>query len=263
MSLSADQLAAIRAFAVGIAREAGAATLPHFRRGVQVETKSDDSPVTVADREAEQFLRARISERFPEHAIVGEEYGSDGRESRGRWIVDPIDGTFSFIHGVPLYSNLVAFEWDGVAVVGVINLPAIEECVHAAQGQGCIWERAGDRRPACVSQVATLAEARLVTTTVKNTIAFERYDAYRRLLDACQHDRGWPDAYGYALVATGRAEIMLDPIMSLWDTAALFPVLTEAGGTLTDWRGNATHTAPEAIATNGLLLPETLRLVSK
>ncbi len=263
MSLSPDELAALRGFAVEIAREAGTATLPHFRRGVQVETKSDDSPVTVADREAEQFLRARITERFPEHALVGEEYGSDGREARGRWIVDPIDGTYSFIHGVPLYSNLVAFEWDGEAVVGVINLPAIGECLHAARGQGCTWERPGQRQPARVSRVSTLAEARLGVTTIKNTIAFERYEAYRRLLETCQHDRGWPDAYGYALVATGRAEIQLDPIMSVWDTAALFPVLTEAGGTLTDWSGNPTHTAPEAIATNGLLLNAVLNTVSK
>ena len=253
--MDAAQLRELFDFAVEIAQSAGAGTLEHFNAGVEVETKADHSPVTIADKQAEQHLRSRIETRFPTHGILGEEFGETVGTEPARWILDPIDGTFSFICGVPLYATLVGFEWRGEMLAGVIHLPALRETVYAARGLGCWWN--GER--AHVSDVSDISQARLLYTGTKWMFAKGRRRELERLLDACGNDRGWSDAYGYALVATGRADIALDPSVSIWDVAALFPVITEAGGTLTDWSGSATHTAPEAVATNGVLLDAVMR----
>lgn len=242
-------------FAVESAQLAGSFTLGYFNASPPVELKADRSPVTAADRGAEERLRQRIERAFPTHGIVGEEHGVKTGTAPARWILDPIDGTQSFISGVPLFAVLIGFEWEGEAVAGVIHMPALGETVYAARGLGCRW----NGRAAHVSDVSELSEARLVFASSKAPKKYGKGPEFERLLAASGHDRGFPDAYGYALVATGRAEIALDPVMNLWDTAALFPVLTEAGGTLTDWNGNATHTAPEAIATNGRLFPAVMQ----
>jgi histidinol-phosphatase len=242
-------------FAVESAQLAGSFTLGFFNASPPVELKADRTPVTAADRGAEERLRQRIERAFPTHGIVGEEFGEKAGSEPARWILDPIDGTYSFICGVPLYAVLIGFEWEGEAVAGVIHLPALQETVYAAKGLGCRW----NGRPARVSDVKDIGEARLVFASAKFARKHGKGAEFERLLTACGNDRGFCDAYGYALVATGRAEIAVDPVMSLWDTAALYPVVTEAGGSLTDWRGNATHTAPEAIATNGHLLEPVLR----
>jgi histidinol phosphatase-like enzyme (inositol monophosphatase family) len=247
--LQEKELVRILDFAVESAQLAGAVTLGYFNAGVPHVMKTDNTPVTVADREAEQLLRRRIEATFPDHGIVGEELGEKRGRVPARWILDPIDGTMSFISGVPLYSVLIGFEWDGEVLAGVIHLPALHETVYAARGLGCRW----NGRPARVSEVSDVAHARLLVTSTKLTYEHGRGPAYERLRAACYVDRGWSDAYAYALLATGRAEIVLDSRMALWDTAAVLPVMTEAGGTLTDWSGRATHTAPEAVATNGRL----------
>lgn len=247
--MNTDELRDILEFAVESAREAGRLTLGYFNVGTPHELKPDNSPVTIADRKSEELLRKRIERAFPKHGILGEEFGETVGSEPGRWIVDPIDGTFSFICGVPTYSVLIGFEWAGEMLAGVIYLPALDEIVYAARGLGCRWNDG----PARVSQVSELSQARVSITSLKTTIRRGRYEAYRRLLDAVADDRGWPDSYAYALLATGRVDIVADPIMNIWDTAALLPIVTEAGGRLTDWNGTATHTAPEALATNGLL----------
>lgn len=244
-------------FAVDAAQLAGSFTLGYFNASPPVELKADRTPVTAADRGAEERLRQRIERAFPTHGIVGEEFGVKAGTEPARWILDPIDGTVSFICGVPIYAVLVAFEWEGEAVAGVIHLPALGETVYAARGLGCRW----NGRPAHVSGVRELAEARLVHAGIKHAKKFGRGAEVERLLTACGTERGFCDAYGYALVATGRAEISLDPVMALWDTAALLPVLTEAGGTLTDFAGTPTHTAPEALATNGHVFDAVMRTV--
>jgi len=254
--MDAGQLRDIVEFAVDAAREAGRFTLQHFGSAGH-EIKADNTPVTVADRGAEELLRRRIEQAFPNHSIVGEEFGERAGSEPGRWILDPVDGTFSFICGVPLYSNLVGFEWQGEMVAGVINLPAIDEIVFAAKGLGCTW----NDREARVSDVGELAQSRLSTTSVRTMVTCGRHAAYERLRNICYADRGWPDAYAYALLATGRVDVVLDPAMNLWDTAALLPVVTEAGGTLTDWSGRTTHTAPEALATNGALFETVMEVL--
>lgn len=247
--MDADRLRTIADFAVQIAREAGALTLNHFKPETPVELKADNTPVTIADREAEQLLRDRIGRVFPTHGILGEEFGEKPGREPARWILDPIDGTFSFISGVPLYSVLVGFEWEGRMQAGVIHLPALNETVWAARGMGAWW----NDKPAHVSGVTELAEARVSTGSLKVLEKQGRLREYERLRQAVRADRGWPDAYAYALLATGRVEVVLDPIMAIWDTAALLPVVTEAGGALSDWSGVENHAAPECVGTNGKL----------
>lgn len=257
-----DDLRRRLALAIKAGREAGRATLSYFRRSdLAVEQKSDATPVTAADREAEQFLRDRVAAAFPDDGFVGEEFPETPGTSEYRWIVDPIDGTQSFIHGVPLFGTMVAVEHGGRAVIGVIVLPALDEYVYAATGQGT-WHARGDDEPvrAHVSAVATLAEATFVSETIATFYQVGRQAAYHQLREASGLIRGWGDCFGYVLVATGRAEVMVDPVLNVWDAAALQPILEEAGGTFTDWKGAPTIHGREAVATNGLVLDEVLAI---
>lgn len=253
-ALNPAELGEILEFAVDATREAGRLTLRYFQNDPAVERKADGSPVTIADRGAEELLRERISKALPTHGVVGEEFGEQAGSDPARWILDPIDGTFSFVSGVPLYTNLVGLEWQGEMVLGVINAPAMGEIVYGASGVGARW----NDRPARVSEVAILAEARLSTTSTELLASHGRELRYRRLRDRCRTDRGWADAYAFMLLATGRVDIVIEPIMSIWDTAAPCAVVTAAGGTFTDWRGHPTHLAAEALATNGHLLTDTI-----
>jgi len=249
--------------AVTIAHEAGEITLEHFRRDdLVVERKGDDSPVTVADRRAEEHLRARIARRFPDDGILGEELPERPGTSAYRWILDPIDGTKSFIHGVPLYGTLVAVERDGEPCLGVIRIPALGEAVYAALGQGA-WYLAGDRppEPARVSSTGALAEGLFVTSEVTTFDEIGHREAYDRLQGAARLSRTWGDAYGYLMVAMGRAEVMVDPIVSVWDLAAVQPVVEEAGGRFTDWHGRRTIRSGRSVATNGRVHDEVLAIL--
>lgn len=260
------QIAERLEIAVKIAREAGDITLRYFRRvDLAVERKADMSPVTIADREAETLLRARIAERFSNDGVVGEEFGTQIGTSPFQWVLDPIDGTKSFIHGVPLFTTLVALLRDNEPLVGVIHAPAVAETVYAAKGGGCWQLRDGNSTPqrAHVSKVGRLADGLLLTSEMESFKKHRRTDAMERFLRlqrTARLTRTWGDGYGYLMVATGRAEVMIDPLMNLWDAAPLQPILEEAGGQFADWNGNATIHAGEAIATNGLVGAEVLEV---
>lgn len=233
--------------AVAAATEAGDAALRWFGADPPTESKSDGTPVTQADRDAERVVRRVIGAAFPDHGILGEEEGESPGAAGYRWIVDPVDGTRSFVHGVPLWGTLVAVERDGVPVVGVCRMPALGETVAAATGLGCTW----NGRPARVSPTADLREATLLFTSPR---AVRRaVPALARLEDAVKVVRGWSDCYAYCLVATGRAQIALDPGLRVWDCAPFLPILEEAGGRFTDWRGRASIHGRAALATNGRL----------
>ena len=248
--------------AVEAAREAGEITLEFFRRAdLSVERKGDDSPVTEADRRAEEHLRRRIAEAFPDDGIFGEEYPERPGTSGFRWILDPIDGTKSFIHGVPLYGTLVGVEFEKESVAGVNLIPALDECVYAAKGEGA-WYVLGDNPPvrASVSECPRLAEGLFLTSEVANFYTTGRRHVYDRLQEAARLTRTWGDCYGYLMLVTGRADLMVDPLLEVWDAAALLPILEEAGGTFTDWQGEPTIYAGEGIATNGRILEEVLAI---
>lgn len=243
------------------AREAGEITLQYFRQSnYAVEWKQDRSPVTVADRTAEEHLRQRIAAVFPGDAILGEELADRPGDSGFRWILDPIDGTKTFISGVPLYGTLIGVEFDGRSVVGVIHIPALDETAYAG-GAGA-WLVRGGRAPvpARVSQTAKLDATLFCTSEIKTFTKTGRREAFDAFDRACRLTRTWGDCYGYLLVASGRADLMVDPQMNVWDCAALQPIIEAAGGTFTDWQGHPTIHGGEAIATNGLLLQEALAI---
>lgn len=242
------------------ARLAGDLTLRYFRSSrLSVERKADDSPVTIADREAETLLREQIEASFPDDAIVGEEYGHREGNSGYRWILDPIDGTTSFVSGVPLFGTLIGVEHERRSIIGVIHIPALDECVFAAEGCGA-WYVTGGGEPqaARVSGCESLADGLFVTSQVDLYERRDAWQAFRELQRRAYITRTWGDCYGYLLVVTGRAEVMVDPVMSVWDAAALQPILEEAGGTFTDWQGNRTIYHGEGIGTNRRVLEEVL-----
>ena len=246
-------------FAVETAYLAGRLTLGHFQGGTKPEFKSDDTPVTAADREAETFIRSRIEKKYPEHAVIGEEYGTQGPEgSSCRWIIDPIDGTKSFIHGVPFYGVLIGLEIEENVEAGVVYFPALDQMVAAATGCGCRL----NGRLVRVSSVATLERATVAFTDAGSFAEYGRGEAWEKIQRACWFRAGWGDAYGHCLVATGRVELMLDPVMNLWDCAPFPPILKEAGGFFGDWQGTPTIHGGEALSTTPALLPEVLELIS-
>jgi histidinol phosphatase-like enzyme (inositol monophosphatase family) len=243
-------------FAIDAAWKAGQRTLAHFQVGVDVERKSDQSPVTIADRSAEQVLRDLIANTFPDHAILGEEFGEETRRSAYRWVIDPIDGTQSFIRGVPLYGVLVALEIDGTPRIGVAHFPGLGETVAAAHGRGCWW----NGRRARVSAVSSLEDAAIGYSDTGMTTARLGAD-WGGLLASTRVQRGWGDCYGHCLVATGRLDVMLDPAMNPWDCAALIPILEEAGGRFTDWQGATRIDGGDAFSTNGWLHERVLQFL--
>jgi histidinol-phosphatase len=246
---------------VALLRHAGAITLRWFRAADQgLEWKADGSPVTAADKAAERFLREELAARHPADAVLGEEEAPTAGTSGRRWILDPIDGTKAFSRGVPTYSNLLALEDEHGIALGVINLPGLGETVYAGRGLGC-WTltATGERVAARVSDRAELAGA-VVTTS--------GYDAWTASQLVAVHGTGaslrtWGDGWGYALVATGRVEAMVDPVAAPYDLGPAPVVIGEAGGRFTDLGGVERIDGGDGIATNGVVHDELLVLVRR
>jgi len=231
-----------------------------YVNGVDVEYKSDNSPVTMADREIEACMVDRIKNRFADHSIVGEESGSHvaGGESSGiEWILDPIDGTKSFIHGVPLFTTLIGVMKDGKALYGAIYNPILKELL-TGDCQGAYL----NGRKVAMRSCETLADATLLTTDVMAIEKYRNLDAFMSLARNCRMMRTWGDAYGYVLLATGRGDIMIDAKMSRWDIAALIPIIRGAGGVITGYDGSQPETADSMIAANPSLHPEVLNILN-
>jgi histidinol phosphatase-like enzyme (inositol monophosphatase family) len=245
-------------FAMEVAWRAGRLTLAHYQTGVAAEAKPDATPVTVADRAAEQLARELIEKRFPHDGIVGEEYGTTRAGADRRWILDPIDGTRSYVRGVPLYGVLIAVEQENDAIVGVVHFPALGETVSAARNLGCWW----NGRRALVSERLRLEDALILTTDAERIDVEQRGAGWNRLRARAGTCRTWGDCYGYALVATGRAEAMLDPVLSIWDAAAIKPIVEEAGGVVTDWDGIEDYRKGTLVATNAALAREIRQLLA-
>jgi histidinol phosphatase-like enzyme (inositol monophosphatase family) len=237
--------------AEAVARVAGEVALRHYHRGVTVETKGDGTPVSVADRQAEEAARAWLERHCPEDGILGEELGTTRPDARRRWILDPIDGTKSFVRRVPLWGTLVALAEGEKVLAGAAYFPAVDEILVAAPGAGCLW----NGKPARVSGVSRLADAVVLTTDAKMGTPAQVAGLDTLCLRA-GHVRTWGDCYGYLLVATGRAEVMTDAVMAPWDAAALQPIIEEAGGVFTDWSGRRTAFGGSTVASNGALAPE-------
>lgn len=249
--------------AIELARLAGQSTLKLFGTGgFEVERKGDDSPVTLADKNAEQLIRAELSKRFPHDAVLGEEFGAQAGSSEYQWIVDPIDGTKSFISGVPLYSTLVGVVKDKRCIVGVIYVPALDEMVFAAVGGGAWHSVRGSVPQSCRVSQRSLSDGLFVVSQVDSFDKIGAGQGYRAVEENAYISRSWGDGYGYMLVATGRAEVMVDPIANPWDLAAVQPVIEEAGGKFTSWKGESTAFDGNGVGSNGLVHAEVLGLLA-
>ena len=241
-----------------VATLAGKVALSYFGKSPAVETKADGSPVTIADRSAEDATREWLERRFPQDGMLGEERGSLRPDARRQWLVDPIDGTKSFVRGVPLWGTLVAVCEGERVLAGAAFFPALGDTVAAAIGGGAWWNGTRCR----VSEVSSMSSAMVLTTGLRFAHAPERRQGWERLVERAGLARTWGDCYGYFLVATGRAEVMVDGSMAAWDAAALLPIITEAGGVFTDWSGRETAFGKCAIATNRALADEARALLT-
>ncbi len=243
--------------AIDATRQAGALALRYFETGLEVEWKQDLSPVTIADREAEALLRKLLVERFPGDGFLGEESGDTPGTSGFRWIIDPIDGTRSFVRGVPLWGTLVGLEHKGEQIAGVVEVPALGHIYRALRGDGAYR---GQRR-IHVSDISTLKEAHLFYSSISWFVKAGREKEFMELARRTQRQRGFGDFYGFVLVAQGSGELMIEHGVHSWDMAALKPILEEAGGRLTDWNNQPTIYRPDVIASNGRLHAEALRVL--
>jgi len=234
-------------FALTLAEEAGKIIRGHFRTGLKVETKGDNTPVTLADRGAEEAIRKRIHSHTPDYGIIGEEFGSEAGKAQREWVIDPIDGTKAFIHGVPLFGTLIALLEKGRAVVGVISLPALDHVLSASLGGGA-WV---DGRPAQVSAVDHLEDSLLLDGSVSTMERLGHGPAWAELRRRAKLHRGWGDCYGHFLVATGEAEAMADPIVEIWDIAPMQIILPEAGGRFSAWSGQDSLVEKCGLSSNG------------
>lgn len=250
-------------FAVEAARKASELILDYYRvTDLSVELKGDRSPVTEADRNAEQLLRDLLGNEYPEDGILGEEYDEKHSRNGFRWILDPVDGTKPFIHGVPLFGTLIGLEYETEVVLGVARFPALDEVVYAARGTGAWWQIGNEEpRPAHVTSESNLSEALFCFTDVEGYIKTDNFSVFEKMCRATRISRGWGDCYGHMLVATGRADVMVDPRLKEWDAAALLPIVEEAGGCFVDWSGNATISGGNGISVNPALKSPVLELL--
>jgi myo-inositol-1(or 4)-monophosphatase len=237
-------LSPYRIFMTELARDSGDFIKPLYRQpSVAVETKADLSPVTIADRGAEELLRHRITKRFPTHGIIGEEFGSDRPDAEFVWVLDPVDGTKAFITGLPLWGTLIALLHEGQPVLGCINQPVLDQLLL---GDGITTELNG--RAVRCRATNRIEDATLLTSDPLTPAKHQNGPAYDALQHRAKLVRTWGDCYGYLLLASGWADISLDPIMNPWDIAALVPVVRGAGGVITNWQGGPAFPATSTVA---------------
>jgi histidinol-phosphatase len=251
------------AFALELSDAADAMALAAFRRDMAISTKPDRTFVTETDRGIERLLRERIGDAFPDHGIVGEEYGSESADASVRWYLDPIDGTHNFMRGVPLFGTLIGIERDGELQVGTVSAPAIGSRWYARRGGGA-WAvdtgRAGPGAPRAVqvSRVSAVPDMQLLYGSANDIVESGKAPGFGALVADAWRDRGFGDFWGYTLVAEGAAEAMVEADLSSWDMAGPLVVVEEAGGRMTDLAGRRTIHERSAVASNGLLHEEVL-----
>jgi histidinol phosphatase-like enzyme (inositol monophosphatase family) len=238
------ELSPYRSFIAELAERSGAFIRPFFAQpGLIVETKADASPVTAADRGAEELLRNLIAQRFPTHGVIGEEFGSENTDADFVWVLDPIDGTKSFTAACPLFGTLIALLHQGQPVLGLIHLPVLHQLFIGDNSTTSLNGRPVHTRP-----TTRLADSTLLTSDTLNLAKYQNGPACDRVVSQAKLFRTWGDCYGYTLVAGGWADVMMDPIMNPWDIAALVPVIRGAGGVITDWTGNDPVKATSTVA---------------
>ncbi len=248
----------LKKFCKLLADESGKIIKQYYRTDYRVEIKSDETPVTIADKRSEELMREMIMKEFPDHGILGEEFGEYNPSSEYKWILDPIDGTKSFISGVPLFGTLIALIHNNEPIIGVINHPVLGECLI---GDNIATElndiKVTVRKCDDLSSALLLASDHLIVDKYRPKTGFDN------LLSRVKLYRTWGDCYGYSLLASGFADIMIDPIMSKWDLAALIPVVKGAGGIITDYYGNNPMEGNSIVASNTKLHGQVLTILNQ
>ncbi|MGE5364555.1 MAG: histidinol-phosphatase [Bacteroidota bacterium] len=238
-----NELTELKKFSALLASESAKIIRQYFRTKISIESKADASPVTIADKKAEEKMREMIMKYFPEHGILGEEFGKYNEGAEYQWILDPIDGTKSFICGALSFGTLIALKKNGNPVLGVINQPVLNEFLS---GDNNTTELNGVRT--YIRDCSSISEAVVLTTDHLNIEKYQKKEGFDSLIHKAKLYRNWGDCYGYYLVATGFADVMIDPEMSPWDSMALIPVIRGAGGIITDYHGNDAVTGKSIIA---------------
>jgi histidinol phosphatase-like enzyme (inositol monophosphatase family) len=248
-----------RAFLLELAERSGDFIRPYFANPhLVVETKSDQSPVTIADRGAEELMRGLIAKKFPGHGVIGEELGSDRPDAEWVWVLDPIDGTKSFMSAVPLFGTLIALLHQGQPVLGAIHQPILRQLM-IGDGKSTTL----NNRAVRVRAIDQLTDATLLTSDPVNPARYQNGAAYEALVQRARLVRTWGDCYGYLLLAGGWADVMLDPVMNPWDIQALIPVVRGAGGVITDWRGGDPVKADSIVAATPALHPQVIAALNR
>ncbi len=246
-----------RKFIQHLVDESEKVILPLFRKSdLEVIEKGDDTPVTQADRGAEAVIRKLINQHYPDHGIIGEEYGEENTNADFVWVLDPVDGTFSFAYGIPLYGTLICLKYQGQPILGAINQPFMQECVI---GDDSLTTLNGN--PVTCSDVSSLDRALMLTTDTRRPARLQPHTHFDRLAEKCRLLRTWGDAYGYLMVAVGRAEIMVDPIVNEWDFIGHVPIMRGAGARVSDWDGNDPVGASSVICANAHLYDEVMAVL--
>lgn len=241
-----------------MADESAKIILPYFHSNIEYETKEDHSPVTKADKEAEALLRKMIEAKFSDHGIIGEEYGKSKENSDFVWVLDPIDGTKSFICGVPLFGTLIALLHNNKPILGAINLPALNQLFIGANDHGTTL----NDKPVFVKNTQNLSDATLLCTDHLDVIKHQNESKFVELAQKVKLYRNWGDCYMYALLAQGKVDIVMDPIMNFWDIQALIPIVREAGGIITDYQGNPPENANSTIASAPELHDQVIKMLN-
>lgn len=244
--------------AIEVARNAGDLARGYFDGNFEVELKADQTPVTIADRNAEELVREQVAYYFPKDGLLGEEHGDQPGDSGFRWVIDPIDGTKAFVRGVPLWGTLIGLEYKGEQIAGAAYGAAIGQMFHALRGEGAFR----DGKRIRVSDIDQIADSTLCYSGTKWFRQAGREAGFQALAYATAQQRGWGDFYGFVLVAQGSVELMIDYGVSIWDVAAVKPIVEEAGGLFTDWTGKPTVHTPDCLASNGKVHAEALRILT-
>lgn len=248
----------LKKFSRLLADESGKIILRYYRSDLNVEFKADHSPVTIADKKSEEFMRSLIMKEFPDHGIIGEEFGEYNSGAEYKWVLDPIDGTKSFISGVPLFGTLIALLHHNEPILGIINHPVLNECLI---GDNITTEL--NNIKVMVRNCDDLPSALMLASDHLMVEKYRTKSGFDELLSKVKLYRTWGDCYGYSLLASGYADIMIDPIMSMWDIAALIPVVKGAGGIITDYYGNNPLEANSIVAANSILHGQIISILNK
>lgn len=247
----------LKNFCRTLADESGKIIRQYFKTDLGIETKNDLSPVTIADKKAEEIMREMIMKEFPDHGILGEEFGEYKSDAEYKWILDPIDGTKSFICGAVTFGTMIALLKNEKPVLGVINQPILNEFIS---GDNTTTEL--NDKKIKVRQCRDLSSAVLLTTDLLNFEKYRNLKNFEELIRKTKLFRMWGDCYGYTLLASGFADIMIDPIMNKWDLAALIPIVNGAGGKITDYYGNDPMKGDSIVATGGNIHEEVIKILN-